>query len=456
MLWRDIYLSILILACVAASLFATLPSHAESLAERLSGKILLQVEKNGEAWYVYPDTHERYFLGRPDDAFRIMRELSLGISNADLNTIPEAGTTQTGDLALRRRLAGKILLQVEANGEAWYVNTDTLRRHFMGRPTDAFALMRELGLGITDLDLIAIPVSKDSAPANGINHVTPSPTPELKDGRDAARQAILQAINGERAAKGVANMSLQHELSSAAQAQANDMTALQYIDFTSPSGKGIKDFAAVAGYEARTLAQNLVQTNAAAGSLLQIWKDEGGVSYGNAISPEYDHLGVGVGTVDGINVYVVVFATSLESFFENETSGLADLEAVRDQLLARLNAERAAVGLPALVMDHTLNLAAQGHANDMYNRSYYAHESPEGTTVFTRLEIAGYAPQVAAENIAKNQFSVQEVMDSWMASEGHRENMLDETVTETGFGMAYGKSNGEYTVLWVNVFALPL
>src|SRR3989339_24299 len=60
---------------------------AATLAERLSGKILLQVEDAGQAWYVEPGTGKRAFLGRPDDAFRIMRELGLGISDVDLNTI---------------------------------------------------------------------------------------------------------------------------------------------------------------------------------------------------------------------------------------------------------------------------------------------------------------------------------------------------------------------------------
>lgn len=62
--------------------------YAGTLAQRLSGKILLQVEQNGEAWYIYPNNQQRYYLGRPADAFNIMRELGLGISDKDLNQIP--------------------------------------------------------------------------------------------------------------------------------------------------------------------------------------------------------------------------------------------------------------------------------------------------------------------------------------------------------------------------------
>jgi len=56
----------------------------------VSGKILLDVEKNGEAYYIYPKDKKAYYLGRPDDAFNIMRNLGLGITNDNLNKITEA------------------------------------------------------------------------------------------------------------------------------------------------------------------------------------------------------------------------------------------------------------------------------------------------------------------------------------------------------------------------------
>ncbi len=62
-------------------------SGSENLAERLSGKILLQVEQNGEAWYINPTDLRRYYLGRPSDAFNVMRTLGLGVSDDDLYQI---------------------------------------------------------------------------------------------------------------------------------------------------------------------------------------------------------------------------------------------------------------------------------------------------------------------------------------------------------------------------------
>lgn len=111
------------------------------------GKILLQVEENGEAWYVYPNNGHRYYLGRPHDAFEIMKKLSLGASHDFL----EQSKFPT-------RLAGMILLDVESYGEAYYIHPETLRKHYLSRPSDAFSLMREFGLGATNKTLEYIPV----------------------------------------------------------------------------------------------------------------------------------------------------------------------------------------------------------------------------------------------------------------------------------------------------------
>lgn len=71
-----------------------LPTQAASLAENLKGRILLQVEQHGEAWYINPVDNKRYYLGRPDDAFQIMRNFGLGITDNNLNQIPTGSIEQ--------------------------------------------------------------------------------------------------------------------------------------------------------------------------------------------------------------------------------------------------------------------------------------------------------------------------------------------------------------------------
>lgn len=123
-----------------------------SLSAKVSGNILLQVEKNGEGWYVYPDNKKKYYLGRPADAFSIMRNLGLGIKHSEL-----AGYLKS---TFPTRLSGRILLNVEQNGEAYYVNPNNLKGYYLNRPADAFKIMRELGLGITNTDIRKIDVGE--------------------------------------------------------------------------------------------------------------------------------------------------------------------------------------------------------------------------------------------------------------------------------------------------------
>ncbi|OGF25951.1 hypothetical protein A2303_01320 [Candidatus Falkowbacteria bacterium RIFOXYB2_FULL_47_14] len=157
---------LLFLFVVALLGLPPLSGHAQATAglpERLSGRILLQVEAHGEAWYVYPVNRLRYFLGRPADAFRIMRELGLGISESDYDRFKDNAPS---------RLLGRILLRVQAHGEAYYVDPVSHDLIYLGRPDDAFRIMREKGLGITSANLSRMPISGASVvPPNGVMNI---------------------------------------------------------------------------------------------------------------------------------------------------------------------------------------------------------------------------------------------------------------------------------------------
>ncbi len=138
---------------LVAICFFSLPKNTKAAYDTLgvNGYILLQVESNGEAWYVYPLNGERYYLGRPADAFEVMKKLSLGAKHdLIINTeiFPE-------------KLSGMILLDVEKNGEAYYIYPKNLKKYYLGRPADAFKIMRELGLGITNQNLAYVPIGNN-------------------------------------------------------------------------------------------------------------------------------------------------------------------------------------------------------------------------------------------------------------------------------------------------------
>ncbi|MFH1042199.1 MAG: DKNYY domain-containing protein [bacterium] len=131
------------------------------LYNQLKGKIILKVEENGEAYYISPSNKVMYYLSRPLVAFYVMREQGIGITNNDLEKIPVANNycpayspgcdnLAAHNSSFTSEQKGKIFLQVEENGETWYVNPSDLKRYFLGRPTDAFNVMRNLGLGISN------------------------------------------------------------------------------------------------------------------------------------------------------------------------------------------------------------------------------------------------------------------------------------------------------------------
>lgn len=141
----------------------------EQLSNRVKGKILLQVENNGEAWYVEPDSKNKFYLQNGQAAYDMMRSFGLGISNSDLAKIP-VGVADSNDAVmdsdsivddnLVKRLKGKIVLQVEDNGEAWYINPGDNKRYYLGDPDMAFQLMRNMSLGIKNDDLRKIQVGE--------------------------------------------------------------------------------------------------------------------------------------------------------------------------------------------------------------------------------------------------------------------------------------------------------
>ena len=118
------------------------------------------------------------------------------------------------------------------------------------------------------------------------------------------------------------------------------------------------------------------------------------------------------------------------------------------EMLELVNQERAKVGVAPLKLDERLNASAQEKADDMQNRGYYGHGSPEGTrgTLFVFKHMPGKC-RYAGENLANillPDSNSRKAIDGWMSStKGHREAILDKEYDSVGFGVAkdkYGNS----------------
>lgn len=121
------------------------------LIARVKGYILLQTESHGEAWYVDPITLKRYYMKDGVTAYSMMRSFGLGVSELDYSKIA------AGNVTLKSRLAGKIVLRAQAHGEAYYIHPKDLSVHYLQNGDEAYRVMRLYSLGITNANLQKVP-----------------------------------------------------------------------------------------------------------------------------------------------------------------------------------------------------------------------------------------------------------------------------------------------------------
>jgi uncharacterized protein YkwD len=114
----------------------------------------------------------------------------------------------------------------------------------------------------------------------------------------------------------------------------------------------------------------------------------------------------------------------------------SNANAMQQELLSHLNAERKARGLSALTLSAKLDKAAQGHACDNAKRKSISHTSSDGGTLKTRLRRAGYSFRTAAENTGRGFGSGARAVEWWMHSPKHKDNILLRKAREVGVGIA--------------------
>jgi uncharacterized protein YkwD len=112
-----------------------------------------------------------------------------------------------------------------------------------------------------------------------------------------------------------------------------------------------------------------------------------------------------------------------------------------------VNRHRASVGCPRLRWLRGASAAAQAHSDDMARRGYFSHVSPDGGTLAGRLARAGVALRMAAENIARDPRSAARVLEGWILSPSHRENLDECAYTHHGIGERDGR--------WTHVLVTP-
>jgi len=113
----------------------------------------------------------------------------------------------------------------------------------------------------------------------------------------------------------------------------------------------------------------------------------------------------------------------------------ADMDAEVCAVFQLVNQERVSRGLAPYMWNSQLAVASQRHAQDMVAQDYFSHTSLDGRDFGDRADDANYDGSPRGENIAAGQGSAEAVMQSWMNSAGHRDNILSTSSNEIGIGL---------------------
>ncbi len=125
-------------------------------------------------------------------------------------------------------------------------------------------------------------------------------------------------------------------------------------------------------------------------------------------------------------------------------------------VLTETNKQRASNNLSAYASNATLNAAANAKLQDMFNQQYFDHVGPDGRGPSNWVEDAGYAYIAVGENLAVGNFDGDSaIVAAWMASPGHRANILHKNFIEIGIAVAEGNFEGQRTWLAVQAFGTP-
>ncbi|MCC5579292.1 CAP domain-containing protein [Microtetraspora sp. AC03309] len=124
--------------------------------------------------------------------------------------------------------------------------------------------------------------------------------------------------------------------------------------------------------------------------------------------------------------------------------GTAALTSLESEVIRLANAERRQRGCAPMRIDKRLVRSARQHSREMAASNAFEHASPDGRSPWDRMEAAGYQDG-GAENIARGYHTAREAIQGWMASSGHRRNILNCSLVATGVGVDMGPGGPWWT-----------
>lgn len=176
-------------------------------------------------------------------------------------------------------------------------------------------------------------------------------------------------------------------------------------------------------------------------------------SCGQVLDPENREVGL---ARRGKDVYIIIAAPFAAPALENAAAVRARVLVLANEARARsrrCGSKQFSAAQPLRLSD-TLSKAALAHSRDMADHSSMAHEGSNGSTPAERVTRAKYKWRVVGENVAAGPTTADEVMQGWLASPHHCENIMDPRFTELGVGFVFD-TDSDSGVYWTQVFAVP-
>lgn len=128
------------------------------------------------------------------------------------------------------------------------------------------------------------------------------------------------------------------------------------------------------------------------------------------------------------------------------------------RLVNATNSYRRQYGCPAVTLNQQLSSAAANHSQDMALHDFFSHTGSDGSSPWQRIAAINYEYCSAAENIAAGYTTPEAVVEDWMNSDGHRDNILNCNLQEIGVGYYYLANDSgsvNYHHYWTQILATP-
>ncbi len=236
-------------------------------------------------------------------------------------------------------------------------------------------------------------------------------------------QEVLRLTNIEREKRGLKHLKLDKKLAEVAREKSLDMAGDDYFSHDSPTYGSPFDMMNSFGVKYYSAGENIARGQTSPIEVVQDWMTSEGHKE-NILHPDFTHIGVGF-SADGFH---------WTQQFIKRIDNTVNQGVFEKQVVELTNKERAKHGLAPLSVDAKLAETARAKSVDMAEQDYFDHTSPTYGSPFDMMDQFGVTYYTAGENIARGQFTPEEVVEAWMNSEGHRENILNANYTHIGVG----------------------